>query len=186
MAVAQIKTTAVVLDPISSASAPANSLYSDSGNAGVFTNKSQGGTPTAVGAGSASDSFAKLAKNTTGSTIALGTAVSKASDGSIVPADSDAAQGQQVYGITSAAILNNAFGVVYLVGRNVPGILTGLGFTAGQDIYISQTAGFTADPNSFTGNDDTVTLIGIADCADNAISSTATDLVMCRQRLVSP
>lgn len=187
MAVAQFKTSCVVLDPIAGAAAPANSIYSDSDNAGAFTNKSQGGEDTAVGAGSSSDAFAKLAKNTSGSTIPAGTAVSKSTaDGSIVPADSDAAQGQQVIGITSAGIANGAFGIINLVGRNIPGCLSGQGFTVGQDIYISQTAGFTNDPSQFSGSGETVTLIGIADCADNVLSTTATDLVMCRQKLLGP
>ena len=127
-----------------------------------------------------------MAKNETGNSIPIHTAVSKSSNGTIVTADSDAAQGQQAIGVTLEQIANNTFGRIGLVGRNVPGALTGLGITSGQDVYISETAGFTNDPNSFTGDDDTVIFIGIADSADGVASGTATDLIMVRQVLVTP
>ncbi len=186
MGSAKIRASAIILTPIVDGDAPNNSIFSDAGNSGAFTNKTPAGTVTAVGAVSSADAFGKLAKNASGTTIAAKKAVSKKADGSIVVSDSDSVDGQKPYAITAAAILDDAFGQLYLFGRNVPGALTGLGFVAGDSIYISQTAGFTNDPGSFTGNDDTITFIGIADCADNTMSATATDLVMIRQELTSP
>lgn len=186
MGSASIKCKAVVFVPTTAASAPANSIFSDSGNSNAFSNQTTGGTTTAVGATSSVDAFTKLAKNTLGVTIPAFTAVCRAPDGSLVVADSNGVGTQQPLGVTLAAIANGAFGRVGLVGRNIPGAIAGLGFTIGDDVYISETAGFTTDPASFVGGNDSIVLIGIADSADNTQSVVATDLVMVRQKLVSP
>lgn len=181
---ARFRTEAVVFDPIAGGDAPNNSIYSDSNNANAFSSKSSAGVENPVVA--ASDAFIKRAQNTTGVSITALKAVSKSTDGSIVLADSDSAQGQRVYGVALETIANNAYGRIGLVGRNVPGALTGLGFSVGDSIFISQTAGFTNDPNTFTDDNDTITFIGIADCADNTTSAIATDLVMIRQEILAP
>ena len=119
MGVAKIKTTLVEFVPIDPSTAPANSIYSDVSNSSTFSNKNSIGDSTAVAA--VPDAFAKQARNTTGSTIAANSPVSRSSDGSIVPADSDSAQGQRPIGVTLESIAHNAFGLIGLVGRNISG-----------------------------------------------------------------
>lgn len=187
MGSAKIRTAAVVLVPIAPGSAPANSIFSDSSNSNAFTNKTAGDSVQPVGAVASSDAFAKRAKNMSGETIPANRPVSRVSDGSIVPADSDAAQGQRPIGVTMEEIPHEAFGMVGLVGRNLAGALGGLEFSPGQDLYVSEDgSGYTADPDHFTENDDSLILIGIADCADNETGTAAPDLILLRQILVRP
>jgi len=131
-------------------------------------------------------SLTKSMQNKSGATIDAGKPVSKKADGSIVPADSDSADGQTFVGITVDSIADDATGDVYLVGQNIPGALTGLGFTPGQDIFISESTGFTNNPDSFSGGDDTITRVGIADCAAGAASDTVTDLIIFAEIQVTP
>jgi hypothetical protein len=184
MGYAIIKTKAVEFEPINPNDARPNSIYVDTLNANTFSNKNDEGTNQTVAA--APDSFAKQAKNMTGVTIPAMTPISRAGDGTIVPADSDAAQGQRPIGVTMEAILHNSFGLIGLVGKNITGALTSYSFSPGQDLYVSETGGYTADGNSFSGDNDSLILIGIADCADGDASASAPDLILLRQILVRP
>lgn len=184
MTIAKFKVEALVFEPIAAASAPNNSLFSDSANANLFTNKSAGGSPDPIGA--STSVLVKQMENQSGSTIASGRPVSKKANGTIVEGDSDAALAQQLIGITLQSIAHAALGNVALLGQNVPGAVTGLGFAPGQDIYLSETGGYTNDPNSFTGNNDSIIRIGIADCPAGAASGTATDLVLFPEVIARP
>jgi len=64
--------------------------------------------------------------------------------------------------------------------------LTGLGFTSGDIIYLSESGGYTNDGNSFTGGDDTVTKVGVASAPAGIASGTATDLIAISEVLVTP
>lgn len=178
MPVAQIRTTAVVLEPIAPASAPNNSIYSDSANANTLTNKTSAGDPTPVGESSSSSSLIKSMQNLSGVSIPAGKPVSKKSDGSIIAADSDGVAAQQFIGIALVTIANNALGNVAIVGQNVVGAITGLGYAPGDDIFLSEDGGYTNDPNSFTGGNDSIIRVGIADCSAGNASGTANDLIM--------
>lgn len=184
MGYASIKTKSVEFDPINPGDAKPNSIYVDTLNSNTFSNKNDEGSNQSVAA--APDSFAKQAKNMTGITIPAMTPISRSGDGSIVPADSDAAQGQRPIGVTMEAIAHNSFGLIGLVGKNITDALTSYSFTPGQDLYVSETGGYTSDGNAFSGNNDSLILIGIADCADSDASSTAPDLILLRQILVRP
>lgn len=187
MGSAKIKTSAIILVPIPAAQAPANSIFSNSGDSNAFTNKTFSSESIPVGAVSSADAFAKRARNMTGEELPANVPVSRASDGSVVRADSDAAQGQRPIGVTLEVIADGDYGLVGLVGRNLAGALAGFEFTPGQDLYVSEDGnGYTADPDSFTGGDDSLILIGIADCASDEMGTDAPDLILLRQILVRP
>ena len=138
------------------------------------------------GGGGGSASIEKTMESSHTSAIPINTPVSKKTDGTIVPADSDAADGQVFIGITSEEIASGSQGIVKLVGQNITGALTGLGFAVGDDVYLAETGGYTNDPNSFTGDDDSIIRIGVADCSEGTASSTANDLIMFPEVLIRP
>jgi len=95
------------------------------------------------------------------------------------PAESDAASGKKYSGVLLQDVILAGSAKVMLTGKNIPGVLTGLGFIAGDEIYIGETAGsYTNDPGSFGGVDDDIIRVGIADCSDGVASGTAVDLIM--------
>jgi len=111
--------------------------------------------------------------------IPKGSPVAKYSDGKLYFADSDETEGKIFIGIALEDIAIGASGKVLCLGKNVPGVLTGLGFAPGDEIYIGESPGtYTNDPGSLTGGDDDITRIGIADCSEGVVSALATDLVM--------
>lgn len=128
----------------------------------------------------------KTMQNLSGSTIPAGAPVAKLANGGIIAADSDGATTQNFVGIAVAAIVNNAQGQVAVTGQNIAGAITGLGFAPGQEIYLSQSGGYTNDIESFTDDDDSIIKIGIADCSAGAASATATDIIMFPEVLIRP
>lgn len=119
--------------------------------------------------------------------IAAKTPVALKDDGSIVPGDSDDVDAAQIIGFTKTSIAIGANGVVILFGRNMPGALTGLGFTPGAEIFIDETAGsLTDDVSGFTGADDAIIRLGVAAMPDNTTGAAATDLIMMREVIGSP
>lgn len=133
-----------------------------------------------------SNPMIKLMYNDSGSEIPAGRPVSKKSDGSIVPSDSDDPDGQIYIGITKWAIPDGEIGQVYLVGPNIKDALTGMGAFPGQPVFISQSSGYTLDANEFTGDDDSIIRVGYADCSAGVASSTAPDLIMFSDIIATP
>ena len=134
-----------------------------------------------------SGSLLKEMENGHTATISAGTAVAKKSDGTVIPADSDGVGTQQMIGICFSEITVGSVGDIYLFGQNIPGVISGLGFSVGDEIFLSETAGqLTNDPNSFTGDDDSIIKVGIADCSSGSASSTATDLIMFPEVIYRP
>lgn len=112
-------------------------------------------------------------------TLTAGTPASQGADGKVYPADADGASGRKYIGIIAADILVGGTGPVLLTGLNVPGVLTGLGFAPGDDIYIGEIPGtYTNNPGAFSGLDDDIVRVGIASCATGVASALATDLIM--------
>jgi len=133
-----------------------------------------GGTPTSP--------FEKNMLNNTGSGIVAGTPVAKKPDGGIVPSKSDDATAKNYIGITKEAIANNAYGAVLMAWPNAVGVLNGLGFSTGANVYMSEVSGeFANAPGDFNDNNDRLVKVGIADCASDSASATATDLIMFTQ-----
>lgn len=180
MPYAKIRTQGVVLEPQASAGALNGELYRNSDNANAFTDKTTGGTNTPVGAAAADSLFTKIKKNNSGVSIADGVTVSLKSDGNIMAADADHAEGQKVIGIASGVIANNSFGTVKLFYPNIANAVAGLSFTPAQDIYLNDTGatrGFTNNIGSLTGGNDTIVQVGYADLPSNSDSGSATDLI---------
>lgn len=180
---AKIRTNAVVLNPVTAASVPENSaIFADSVGGSISSRESGGGVDT-VGGGSST--YKKLMQST--GAIAAGRPVSKLANGKIVEADSDAINGQEFIGITLEAFLGvDDIKQVLLLGSNAVGVLTGLGFTPGDDIFLGESGGYTDDTTGFTGSNDSIIKIGVADCAAGAASGTATDLVIFPEVLARP
>lgn len=118
--------------------------------------------------------------------IPANTPVSKLANGKIVPADSDLPVAKKFIGITKAIIYPNRTGPVFLVGPNLVGVLSAYSFAPGDEVYLSETGGgYTNDPNSFTGNNDEIIKVGIADCAAGNATATAPDLILFTEVVVS-
>jgi hypothetical protein len=141
-----------------------------------------------LGSGSSSvDRFVKEMENGSGVTIPALTPISKLSDGTIVAGDSDSANGQNFIGFTLVEIADGARGNCLLSGPNVEGAVSGLGFAPGDEIFLYETTGqLTNNPDSFTGNDDSIIKLGIADCAGGVASSTANDLILHTEVIIRP
>lgn len=116
--------------------------------------------------------------NNTLETILAGTPVSKSSTGSIVPSASDTLQGQRFIGITLDPISVGQQGRVHLVGSSIPNILSAYGFATGDEVFIDEYNGYTNDVSVFTGKNDSIIKVGVADCPEGSASAVATDLIM--------
>lgn len=113
--------------------------------------------------------------------ITAGTVVSLFTDGKIYPAEADTSQGQHFIGIAAENIAPSMAGRVALFGQNVPGILTSLGFSPGQEIFIDNSGNFTS--GSGLDNTSEYERVGWADCADGTGTGTVTDLISSYQKV---
>lgn len=181
---AKLRTDAVVLNPTTSASLPNNSMFSDSADGNILKNKdNSGSTQTVV----ASSLFNKTMQSGFVGIIAAGVPVSKTSDGRIIPADADGAGAQEPIGISLVPFYSyDDLGAVHLFAPNVSGVLTSLGFIPGEEIFLGESGGYTNNPNAFTGDNDSIIRIGVADCASGAASAIATDLIINTQVIIRP
>ncbi len=120
----------------------------------------------------------KVMVNANSATVLKGTPVAQTSSG-FRAADTDDVLKKKYIGITMEDIVFPGTGRVLLGGKNVPAVLTGLGFAPGDDIYVGQTPGsYTNNIAAFSGFDDDIIRIGIADSAEGTASALATDLIM--------
>lgn len=174
---AQLQTTAVVMVPVLASSVPANALFSDSGSAGAFTNKSPGGS-TVIVVSASNDIFLKIKQNLSGVTIPSGMPAALLPDGSIARADSDTPANALFLGIAQEEIVDQASGKILTIGPNVAGAITGMGFAPGDPIFLSEDRTYTNSLATFTGNNDKIMQVGFADCSPGNASSTATDLIV--------
>lgn len=178
------KANFIVLTPSLPSAIPNGAVFIDSTNADAMSVKGTGGAVSPIGS-TGSNIFIKQMQ--AAGVIATNMPVSKRPDGKIEQADSDAATGQEVVGFALAAAAGNGSLInVLCVGANIAGALTGLGFTPGQEVYLSENSGYTNDPNSFTGNNDSIIRLGVADCAAGAASTVVTDLIVFTEVIVRP
>lgn len=170
-----LKIAAIVLEPRTSTGLPTNAVYVDQAS-GALSNKGGTGAVAPIGAGAASaDSvLTKVWHNKSGATMAAGIPVAKLTDGSMAPADAHTRV--RCMAVLLEETLNNAQGRVALIGPNVIGALTGLGFAPGDAIYLSVSGGYTN--NAAFAQTNTIVRIGFADCATGPASAVAQDLVM--------
>jgi hypothetical protein len=156
---------------------PNNAIYSDNTAAGAMSNKTPGGSTVQVVA-AASDLFVKQKQNLSGETIPNGKPVALLANGSVARADSDTPVDSLFIGIAMEDILNGATGKVLVIGPNVAGAVTGMGFAPGDQVLLAEDRTYTNTLASFTGNNDRILRVGYADCAPGAASATATDLIV--------
>jgi hypothetical protein len=170
------KAKSVVLEPTTAASVPNGALYLDTNNANALTVKSTSGVSSVIGAvPSASNIFIK--QMVAGMALSALQPVAKRNDGKIVAADSDAPTGQIFIGwVMAPTLMDGDLVNVLTVGANIVGAIIGGGFTSGDEIYLSETGGYTSS-DTFTGGDDALIRVGIADCAAGIASGTAEDLI---------
>lgn len=175
---AKLKVSGIVFDPQPAGGAGEGELYTDSDSSQLSV-KGSGPDTTPVGSAPSSDSqLRKVMQNLSGSTIPLNALVAKLTNGGIAAADSDAAGKTRVIGIARESIANNATGSIGLLGPNMDGVLTSLGFAPGDTIYMAESSGaYTNNVLSFTGSNDRIVRVGIADCAPGTASLTVTDLL---------
>lgn len=179
-----IKVDFVQLSPIAPANVPNGSLFMDSTNADTSTVKETNSAITPIGA-TGSNIFIKEMQ--ADGAILLHRPVSKKSNGRIVQADSDGINAQTFVGYALAAATGAGDQIsVLCAGANLAGALTGLGFTPGDEIFLSETSSYTNDPASFTGGNDSIIRVGIADCAGGVASAVATDLIVFAEVIARP
>jgi hypothetical protein len=167
----------VVLTPTVAVLVPNGSLFLDAANGNASSIKDISGVVTPINSAEAVTNLVKKQMQTS-MPIPINSPVSKRPDGKIEIADSDVPTGQNVIGVTlePAAGADELVGVL-CVGANIIDAISGLGFTVGQEIYISSAGGYTNDPSSFDSMD-AVIKIGIADCTSGGASPEARDLVL--------
>lgn len=182
---AKIRTDAVLFNPINPAGLENNSLLADFNDNNLLKTKDNSGNLQLIQ--SPLTLFTKVMQSGFVGTILAGTPVSKTSSGKIIPADSDAIGGQEPIGIT--LVIFNALddiGTIHLFAPNVQGVLSLLGFVPGEEIFLGEAGGYTNNPNAFTGDNDSIIRIGIADCPSGTASVLATDLLINTQIILRP
>jgi len=176
MSVSGIEGKFIVLTPTTQASVPNGAMFLDTDDSDLLKTKDTSGSVSTLTTGASPTNILLKSAIAGGAITALRT-VSKRADGKTVQADSDSADGQAAYGIALDAASADGDPVnVVLFGPNVANALNGLGFAPGDDIYLSETGGYT-NTNSFTGDNDSIIKVGVADCAAGIASATATDLI---------
>ena len=153
----------------------------------IIKQKTSGGATDSIGAGGGGGIDRFLKQMTAGEAIAAGRPFSIRSDGKVLDAGSDKVDGQQVIGITSTvATADGDLINVILVGPNLAGVLTGLGFQSGEEIFLNEGGGYTNDTTGFTGNNDSIIKLGVATGPAGAPEAIATDLVAFPEIILRP
>jgi hypothetical protein len=179
------KATAVVLEPVAPSAVPNGAIFLDITLGNALTVKSTSGLVDPIGTTTGGNMFIKQMQ--TGGLFPINAPVSKQANGTIILADSDAVGAQEPVGFSTVAstgigqLIN-----VLTVGANIAGAVTGMGFLPGDEIFVSETGGFTNNTATFTGLNDSYIRLGIADCAAGIASSVATDLIVSTQILLRP
>lgn len=180
----KMKATVLVLEPIAPGDAPPGSVYLDQTAGNSLSTKSTGGAEEPIGAvPTSSNIFFKQME--AADAIAINRPVAKLSNGKIVQADSDGEQNIIGYALAAASADGDLINVLTL-GANLANAVTGLGFAPGEEIFLDESGGYTNDPDTFSGNDDSIIKVGIADCAAGVASATATDLICFAEVIARP
>lgn len=123
-----------------------------------------------------------------GEAFSAGVPLSKRPDGRVVQADSDGTDRQNFCGTAKEASLGVDDEVkVTLIGPNVAGALSSYSFTPGEEIFMGETPGvYVNTVAAFSGDNDSIFRLGIADCAEGIASVTATDLILFPEVVARP
>jgi hypothetical protein len=179
---AKFKTDAVIFNSVAPASiTDPCTMFADSSQNGNIVSRDSSGN-----AISTSTLYYKLMQNSGGVSIQIGDPVSKYLDGSIRLADADGVNGQHPIGYSLEVIPPTSIGLIHLLGANAPGVISGLGFSPGEEIYLSATEGYTNNPASLDPMLGSIIKLGIADCAAGAANPTATDLILIPEVISRP
>ncbi|MBK9390480.1 MAG: hypothetical protein IPN68_09900 [Bacteroidetes bacterium] len=188
MALAGGKLKFVAMEPITPSEAPNGTLYIDSTNANTPTYKNFSGVSEELGSGGGGGAnFLLKQMQSDEAPIANKVPVSKKPNGRVIAADSDSADGQFYIGFTmeSVSSVGQLFNVL-LIGANVENAVSGLGFSPGDDIYLDENGGYVNTVSGFTGSNDSIIKVGVADCPAGAASAVATDLVVFSDVIARP
>lgn len=123
-----------------------------------------------------------------GEAFVAGVPLSKRPDGRVVQADSDGVDRQNFCGTAKEASLGVDDEVkVTLIGPNVEGALTSYSFLPGEEIFMGETPGvYINSVAAFSGDNDSIFRLGIADCQEGIASATATDLILFPEVVARP
>lgn len=167
----------VELVPANPSEVPANCLFVDSTNNNTPTYKNQFNLPAEIGTTVGTSSlFVKTME--AGGLFLINRPLSKKPDGTVVQLDSDdpGANNFCAYSLQEATFIGEQVSVLCL-GANIVNAVSGMGFTAGDILYIGENGEYTNSVSGFTGNNDTIIKVGLADCPAGAASPEATDLI---------
>lgn len=179
-----MKAKAIILEPVNSSEVPNGAIFLDASNSNAATIKSVAGDAKTISEMGSAIFFKQMVA---GGAFPAKTPISKRPDGKIIAADSDATDAQTVIGYSMEVASGDGVLInVLLIGANLVGAITGLGFAPGDDVFLSETSGYTNDPGSFTGDNDSIIKVGIADCAAGIASATAVDLVARMEVVLRP
>lgn len=175
---ASIRVQFVQLSPVNPAQVPAGALFLDNTNSDIATIKSVSNIVAPVETGDPAGSLF-IKKMMASAAFSANRPLGKLTNGKVVDADSDGVPGADNfcgYSLQAATADGDLIDVL-CPGPNLAGALTGLGFSTGQEIYLSQDSGYTNDPGTLVGNNDSIIKLGIADCAASTATGTAVDLI---------
>lgn len=143
---------------------------------GVTASQNSPGVVTVEVNTSAATSLKKLVKNMTGNPLPAKSALSWKDDGTVELADANISSKSLFAGINENEIADGEYGFV-IKGGNISGALEGLGASAGQVVYLSESPGLlTLAPPIGEGN--TIFKVGVAESPDGLAESNAVDLYL--------
>ncbi|MGZ3773044.1 MAG: hypothetical protein ACXVCY_04660 [Pseudobdellovibrionaceae bacterium] len=175
-----IKSKFILLTPTTEGEVPAGSLFLHQ-DTNVMNYKSSVGDVSQVSSSAISMLVKKMQCETA---ITAMRPVSKLANGKITFSDSDNSAN-----IVGFALSNGNIGDiidVLCIGANLIDAIAGLGYAVGDTVYMSEDGnGYTNNPSSFTGNNDSIVKIGIADCKAGLASTVATDLILFPQIIMN-
>ena len=167
----------VIGAPVANTTVPVDTLFVDSLQGSEFAIKNLGGITSLIATTAGANPFLKTMQSD--AAFAIYMPLVKQPNGRVVKADSNNTNAESFcgYAMTASTGVGQAVSVM-TAGPNVIGALVGLGFAPGDLIYINENGGYTNDPSTFTGGNDTLVKLGIADCAGGGVASpVASDLI---------
>ena len=180
------KSQYLIVGPLPQGDVPNNSLFADSTNLDAFSIRDSSGTVSVLATSSGGNPFIKTMQSD--GVFSVNMPVVKLPNGRVVLADSNSSTAGSFCGYALVASTAPGQAITILCcGNNIAGALTDLGFAPGDLIYINENGGYTNDPSTFTGDNDTIVRVGIADCPGGAVGSpVATDLIAFHEFVASP